>query len=191
MKHLSSTVRPALVVFAALTLVTGVAYPIVVWGASQTALSHKANGSFVEVDGKVVGSELIAQPFTGSEWFWPRPSAAGYNGAASSGSNLAPSNPALVEAVQGRVDALRAADAENDEPVPVDLVTTSGSGLDPHISPEAALYQAPRVAKARGLSPEAVERLVGDHVRGRQLGFLGEPTVNVLELNLALRMLEE
>lgn len=184
-------VRPALVVFAALTLFTGVAYPIVVWGASQTALSHKAKGSLVEVDGKVVGSELIAQPFAGAEWFWPRPSAAGYNGGASSGSNLAASNPALVEAVQGRVDALHAADVENDQPVPVDLVTTSGSGLDPHISPEAALYQVSRVAKAHGLSAEAVEQLVAEHVQGRQLGFLGEPTVNVLQLNLALRSLEE
>ena len=181
--------RPALMSLILLTLITGVAYPLVVTGIAQLIFPYQANGSLIVKDGKVVGSALIGQPFDDPKYFWSRPSATspyGDNAGASSGSNLSPTNPALISAVQGRVDALRAADPDHKSPVPVDLVTASGSGLDPHISPAAAIYQVSRVAKARKLAPEAVRALVDQHTQGRQLGFLGEPRVNVLTLNLAL-----
>jgi K+-transporting ATPase ATPase C chain len=179
-------IRPAIIVFVLLSVVTGLAYPLVVTGVSQVVFPHQANGSLIEKNGKAVGSELIAQGFDQPQYFWSRPSAASYNGGASTGSNLGPTNPALLDAVKGRVEALKAADPSNDRLVPVDLVTASGSGLDPHISPAAAEYQVPRVAKARGLSPDKVRNLVAEHTEGRQLGLLGEPRVNVLTLNLAL-----
>jgi K+-transporting ATPase ATPase C chain len=172
-----------------LTLLTGVAYPLAVTGLAALAFPGRATGGLVVRDGAPVGSALIGQAFSGPAYFWGRPSATGpypYNAAASSGSNLGPSNPALVDAVQARTAALRAADPANTAPVPVDLVTASASGLDPHISPAAALYQVPRVARARGLSEETVRQLVGHHTEKRQLGVLGEPRVNVLLLNLAL-----
>jgi potassium-transporting ATPase KdpC subunit len=181
--------RPALLIFASLTLLTGVAYPLLVTLIAQTAFSHQANGSIVERDGKPTGSELIGQPFDDPRYFWGRPSATGpvaYNGAASTGSNLGPTNPAHLEAVKGRVEAIRAAHPDQTGRVPVDLVTTSGSGLDPHISPAAAEYQVSRVAKARGMTVDQVRQLVADHTAGRTLGLLGEPRVNVLGLNLAL-----
>jgi K+-transporting ATPase ATPase C chain len=181
--------RPAIVSLALFTVITGLAYPALVTGIAQVFFRHQANGSLIVQDGKVVGSSLIGQPFDDPKYFWSRPSATspfGYNAGASSGSNLSPTNPALVSSVQGRVDALRAADPGNTAPVPVDLVTASASGLDPHISPAAALYQVSRVARARKLSPDAVRALVERHVEGRFLGLLGEPRVNVLALNLAL-----
>jgi K+-transporting ATPase ATPase C chain len=153
---------------------------------SQVVFPHQANGSLIEKDGKVVGSELIAQNFDQPQYFWSRPSAASYNAGASSGSNLGPTNPALLHAVKARVETLKSADPSNNRPVPVDLITASGSGLDPHISPAAAEYQVERIAKSRGLSPEQVRNLVAKHTEGRQLGLLGEPCVNVLTLNLAL-----
>jgi K+-transporting ATPase ATPase C chain len=181
--------RPALMILLLMTLLTGVAYPLVVTGIAQALFPAQANGSLVIEDGKPVGSRLIGQPFDDPKYFWSRPSATSPfadNAGSSSGSNLSPTNPDLVKAVQGRVDALRAADPGNTAPVPVDLVTASGSGLDPHISPAAALYQVPRVAKARKLDSETVRQLVERHTEGRFLGFLGEPRVNVLTLNLAL-----
>src|SRR4030095_13014591 len=181
--------RPAVMVLVLLTLVTGVAYPLVVTGIAQAVFPFQAQGSLVVKDGKVVGSALIGQPFDDPKYFWSRPSATSPfadNAGASSGSNLSPTNPDLIKAVQGGVDALRAADPGNTSPVPVDLVTASGSGLDPHISPAAALYQVERVAKARKMSAADVRALVERHTEGRQLGFLGEPRVNVLALNLAL-----
>jgi K+-transporting ATPase ATPase C chain len=172
-----------------LTLVTGVAYPLLVTGVAQAVFPSQSRGSLILKDGKVVGSSLIGQPFDDPKYFWSRPSATSPfadNAGSSTGSNLSPTNPDLIKAVQGRVDALRAADPGNTAPVPVDLVTASGSGLDPHISPAAAFYQAPRVAKARKLAPETVRALVERHIEGRFLGFLGEPRVNVLALNMAL-----
>lgn len=186
---MTAHLRPALMTLVLFTLITGVAYPLLVTGVAQGVFPGRANGSLIVKDGKVVGSALIGQPFDDPRYFWSRPSATSpfpYNAAASSGSNLSPTNPALIGAVQGRVDALRAADPTNRAPVPVDLVTASGSGLDPHISPAAALYQVPRVARERTLSPDAVRALVDRHTEGRWLGFLGEPRVNVLALNLAL-----
>ena len=184
-----SHLRAALVSLVVLTGVTGVVYPVVVTAIAQLVFPYQATGSLIVKDGKVVGSTLIGQSFDDPKYFWGRPSATspfGYNAASSSGSNLSPTNPALVKSVQERVEALHAADPGNTAPVPVDLVTTSASGLDPHISPAAALYQANRVAKARKLDPAVVRDLVGRHTEGRQLGFLGEPRVNVLALNLAL-----
>ena len=184
-----SQLRPALMILVLLTLVTGVAYPLLVTGIAQAVFPSQAQGSLIVRDGKVVGSALIGQPFDDPKYFWGRPSATSPfadNAGSSSGSNLSPTNPDLVKAVQGRVEALRAADSGTTAPVPVDLVTASGSGLDPYISPAAALYQVPRVAKARKLTPEAVRAMVERHTEGRFLGFLGEPGVNVLALNLAL-----
>ncbi len=181
--------RPAIVSLALLSIITGVAYPALVTAIAQAAFPHQANGSLLMRDGTPVGSALIGQPFDDSKYFWGRPSATSpfpYNAGASAGSNLSPTNPALVKAVQDRVEALRAADPSNVAPVPVDLVTASGSGLDPHISPAAALYQVSRVARARRLDPDAVRQLVERQVEGRLLALLGEPRVNVLALNLAL-----
>jgi potassium-transporting ATPase KdpC subunit len=181
--------RPALVLLALLTVLTGVVYPLAVTGISQLAFHDRANGSLIVVNGKVLGSKLIGQPFDDPKYFWSRPSATGpfpYNANNSSGSNLGPTNPALVDAVKARVAALRAADPANSAPVPVDLVTASGSGLDPHISPAAAEFQAARVARVRGLPPEKVRALVAAHTEGRTLWMLGEPRVNVLDLNLDL-----
>jgi len=184
-----SHTRAAVVSLVVLTVVTGVVYPLLVTSIAQVVFPHQANGSLIVKNGKIVGSALIGQPFDDPKYFWSRPSATspyGYNAAASSGSNLSPTNPALVKAVQDRVDALRAADPDNKAPVPVDLVTASASGLDPHISPAAALFQVDRVAKARKLDSAAMRRLVEQHTEGRQWGFFGEPRVNVLALNLAL-----
>ena len=182
--------RAALVSLVVLTVVTGVVYPIVVTAIAQLVFPYQANGSLVTTrDGKVVGSALIGQAFDDPKYFWGRPSATSpfaYNAGASTGSNLSPTNPALIKSVQERVDALRAADPDNTAPVPVDLVTASGSGLDPHISPAAALYQVNRVARARKIPPDVVQALIERHTEGRQLGVLGEPRVNVLALNLAL-----
>jgi potassium-transporting ATPase KdpC subunit len=182
-------IRPALLSLLLLTLLTGAVYPAVVTGLAQVLFPHQANGSLIVAGGQVVGSELIGQPFDSPRYFWGRPSATApypYNAAASAGSNLGPTNPALVDAVAGHIRALRAADPGNLQPIPVDLVTASASGLDPDISPAAALYQAPRVARARGLDENALRQLVNQYTVGRQLGILGEPRVNVLELNLAL-----
>jgi len=181
--------RPAAVMLGLFTALTGVAYPLLVSGVSGAAFSAEAGGSLLVTDGKVVGSELVGQPFDDPRYFWGRPSATAphpYNGAASTGSNLGPSNPALADAVKGRVEVLRAADPGNQAPVPVDLVTASGSGLDPHISPAAAYYQAGRVARLRGIPEARIRELVASHVEGRTFGVLGEPCVHVLRLNLAL-----
>jgi len=181
--------RPAVSSFLLLTLLTGIAYPLLVTGISQLAMAGKANGSLIMKDGKPVGSSLIGQSFSDPKYFWSRPSATGpvpNNAGASSGSNLGPTNPALMDAVKTRVQALRDADPGNQRAVPVDLVTASGSGLDPHISPAAAEYQLTRVARVRNLNHDAVRKLVAEHTEGRQFGILGEPRVNVLELNLAL-----
>ena len=186
---MTAYLRPALVSLIFFTVITGVAYPLLVTGIAQAVFPYQANGSLVVKDGKVVGSALIGQPFDDPKYFWSRPSATspfGYNAGSSSGSNLSPTNPALVSAVQGRVDALRVADPDTKAPVPVDLVTASASGLDPHISPAAALYQLARVARERKQSPDAIRALLERHTEGRFLGLLGEPRVNVLALNLAL-----
>ncbi len=181
--------RTSVITLAFFILLTGLAYPVAVTGIAQWIFPHQANGSLVIRDNQLIGSDLIGQSFTAPNYFWSRPSATApipYNAAASSGSNLGPTNPALEQAVQARVNALQAADPENRLPIPVDLVTSSASGLDPHISVAAAYYQVPRVARARDMSEEQVRRLVAQYTQGRQLGFLGEPRVNVLTLNMAL-----
>jgi len=187
-------VRPALVIFTALTLVTGVLYPLAVTGVAQAAFPAQAEGSLVMRDGKAIGSTLIGQGFSDPKHFWGRPSATApmpYNAAASGGANQGPLNPALADAVKSRIEALRAADPGNTAPVPVDLVTASASGLDPHISPAAARYQAARVAKARGVKQEQVDRLVAQNTDGPLWGLLGEQRVHVLKLNLALAALRD
>ena len=181
--------KQAVVILALLSALTGIIYPLFVTAIAQLAFPSKANGSIIYKGGLAVGSELIAQAFSDPKYFWGRPSAtSGYpdNAMASGGSNLGPTNPALADAVDARATALLAADSGNKSPIPVDLVTASGSGLDPHISPAAALYQVPRVARERGLSVEMLRGLVAKHTEKRQFGLLGEEKVNVLELNLEL-----
>src|SRR6516162_628357 len=188
-----ASLRPALVLLLALTVVTGLLYPLVITGVAQLLFPHQAAGSIVIRDGRAVGSRLIGQSFSDPRYFWSRPSATTpqpYNGSASTGSNLGPLNPQLTDGIKARVAALRAADPTNSAPVPIDLVTASGSGLDPEISLAAANYQAARVARARGLAAERVQALIAQHTEGRLLGVLGEPRVNVLELNLALDALK-
>jgi potassium-transporting ATPase KdpC subunit len=186
---LHTQIRPALVSLIVFTILTGILYPLAVTGIAQLAFPHQANGSLIIKDAQTQGSELIGQSFDDLHYFWGRLSATShfpYNAAASSGSNLGPTNPALISAVKSRIAALKAADPQNAQLIPVDLVTASGSGLDPQISLAAALYQIPRIAKARGLSEATVRAIVDQYTQGRQLGFLGEPRVNVLLLNLAL-----
>ena len=192
---MTSQLRPAFFMLLIFTLITGIVYPLVVTGIAQVVFPSQANGSLIMVNGKAVGSELIGQQFDDPKYFWGRISETGtfaYNAfnaenlTGSSGSNFGPLNPALIEMVQARIDALKAADPGNTAPIPVDLVTSSGSGLDPHISIAAASYQVHRVATVRGLSDAQVQTLVDKYTQGRQLGFLGEPTVNVLKLNLEL-----
>jgi len=195
-----SQLRPALVSLGILTLLTGLLYPLVVTGIAQVVFPWQANGSLIVQNGRPVGSALLGQPFDDPTYFWGRLSATSHapytafnaeKQTGSSGSNYGPLNPALFEAVQGRIKALREADPTNTAPVPVDLVTASGSGLDPHISPAAAAYQASRVARARGLGEDALRQVVAQHTAGRTLGLLGEPRVNVLTLNLALDHLKK
>src|SRR5579859_1197303 len=186
---MSRLIRNAVSMLLVMTVITGIAYPLVATGVAQVLFPHQANGSLIEKNGKPIGSELIGQYFDDPKYFWGRPSATApqpYNGTASNGSNLGPTNPALRDAVQQRIDALRKADPGNTAPVPADLVTASGSGLDPEISPAAAQYQVARVARVRHVSVEQVQALVAKVTEGRQLGVLGEPRVNVLQLNLAL-----
>lgn len=186
---MKTTIRPALTLLVLLSAITGIVYPVVVTGIAQGLFPKAAGGSLILKDGKPVGSELIGQNFTDPKYFWGRPSATGpqpYNASASSGSNQGPLNPALTDAVKGRIEALKAADPDNKLPVPADLVSASASGLDPHISPAAANYQIERVARARQLSPQQVRQLVEQQTEGRQWGVFGEPRVHVLKLNLAL-----
>jgi K+-transporting ATPase ATPase C chain len=186
---MGKTLLQSLLILLVFTALTGVVYPLAITGIAQVCCAAKANGSLLRQQDRVIGSRLLAQPFTQERYFWPRPSAttpAPYNGASSAGSNLGPTNPAQLDAVTQNLAALRQADPDNHASVPVDLVTASGSGLDPHISPAAADYQVARVARARGWSPQRVQALVGQHTDLRQWGLFGEPRVNVLELNLAL-----
>ena len=186
---LLAQIRPAIVLFILLTALTGVLYPLVVTGIAQTGFHHQAEGSLiVSGDGKILGSSLIGQNFDDPKYFWGRISATSpaYNASASSGSNLGPLNPALLDEVKGRISALKAADPDNNDLIPVDLVTSSGSGLDPHISVAAANYQLARVARARGLTTGVVQQIVTQNTQGRFLGLLGEPVINVLKVNLAL-----
>ena len=187
-------VRRSLVLVIGFIVVVGVIYPLFILGVGQAFFHHKAEGSLIVQSGEVVGSSLIGQPFTDPGYFWSRPSATAnfaYNAASSGGSNLGPTNPALLKAIDERIAALRAADPGNSAPVPIDLVTASGSGLDPDISPAAAEYQMARVANTRGLPVATIRELVQKYTRGRQLGFMGEPRVNVLQLNLALDALKK
>jgi K+-transporting ATPase ATPase C chain len=182
-------IRNSLMSLLVFTILTGIIYPLAVTGIAQVIFPRQANGSIITKDGKAVGSKLLGQQFDDPKYFWGRLSATTpypYNGGSSTGSNLGPNNPDLVKAVQARIDALHAADPGNDAKIPVDLVTASGSGLDPHISPAAAEYQLHRVAKARGLDDAKVRDIIANNTKGRWLGVIGEPVVNVLELNLAL-----
>ncbi|MBS1197072.1 MAG: K+-transporting ATPase [Proteobacteria bacterium] len=191
---MKTLVRPAVTLFIVLTIITGALYPLVVTGIARVAFPEQANGSLIAKDGKPVGSVLIGQNFTDPGHFWGRPSATTpqpYNASASGGSNQGPLNPALADAVKTRIAALQAADPGNKTPVPVDLVTASASGLDPHISPAAAAYQLPRIARVRGLPEAEIAKLVAQHTEDRQFGILGEPRVNVLKLNLALESLRK
>lgn len=186
---MKTLLRPAVSLFVLLTAVTGIAYPLAVTGIAQAVFPAEAAGSLIVRDGKAVGSRLIGQNFSDPKYFWGRPSASGpmpYNAGASGGSNQGPLNPALVDAVKGRIAALQADDPDNPQPIPADLVNASASGLDPHISPAAAAYQVARVARLRQLPADAVQALVGQHTEGRQWGVFGEPRVNVLQLNIAL-----
>ncbi len=190
---MNSQIRPAIVLLLILTVITGVIYPLAVTGIAAIVFPRQASGSLILSGGKPIGSRLIGQNFSDPKYFWGRPSATSpqpYNGLASGGSNLGPLNPALTDGVKSRIDALRAADPTNKAAIPVDLVSASASGLDPEISVAAALYQAGRVARVRGLRPEEVQALIAKRARGRFLGLLGEPRVNVLELNLALDSLK-
>lgn len=182
-------IKPALMTFLVLTVLTGLVYPLAVTALAQFLFPHQANGSLIVFNGKIIGSEVIGQYFDAPKYFWGRPSATSpfpYNAAASAGSNLGPTNPALAEAVKARIAALKPADPENEALIRIDLVTASASGLDPHISPVSAVYQLDRVARARGLEQDAVRHLIAQHTEERQFGFLGEERVNVLLLNLAL-----
>lgn len=186
---MNTQIRPAICLFAVLTAITGLLYPALVTGIVQTVFPYQAKGSLIEQGGKRVGSELIGQNFSDPGHFWGRPSATApqpYNAAASSGSNLGPLNPALIDAAKARAAALHAADPGNRQPIPIELLTASASGLDPHISPAAALWQAPRIARVRKLPEEQVRSLVAQYTEGRDWGFFGQPRVNVLKLNLAL-----
>lgn len=186
---MKSILRPAITLLILMTVMTGIAYPLVVTGVARVLFPEQAAGSLIVKDGKAVGSRLIGQPFSDPKYFWSRPSATSpqpYNGLSSGGSNLGPLNPALTDAVKARIAALKAADPTNQAPVPVDLVTASASGLDPDISLAAAYYQADRIARVRRLTVDRVRALIAGHAKGRWLGVLGEPRVNVLELNLAL-----
>lgn len=190
---MTSILRPAIALFVILTVITGFIYPFAVTGIAQALFPRQANGSLIFRDGRPIGSALIAQSFADPKYFWSRPSATTpqpYNGIASTGSNLGPLNPALLDAIKPRIDALRAADPDNKASIPVDLVTASASGLDPEESVAAARYQAARVARARGLPEAQVQALIAAHAEGRLWGVLGEPRVNVLELNLALDALK-
>jgi K+-transporting ATPase ATPase C chain len=190
---MSTLIRPAIVLFLIMTVLTGVVYPFAVTGIAQVLFHDQAAGSLVMADGHPVGSRVIGQSFSDPKYFWSRPSATSpqpYNATASSGSNLGPLNPALTDAIKTRIEALKAADPTNTLPVPVDLVTASGSGLDPEISIAAAQYQAARVARIRGLAPAEVQSLIAAHGQGKLFGLVGEPRVNVLELNLALDALK-
>ena len=182
-------IRPAILLFIILSVITGILYPLFVTGIAQFIFHYEANGSLIYRNGKSVGSSLIGQPFDDPKYFWGRLSATSpvsFNAAASSGSNLGPSNPALLDAVKARIKALKDVDPNNKNSIPVDLVTSSASGLDPHISLAAAFYQIPRVARMRGLPQDVVRKIVNQYARGRFLGVIGEPVVNVLEVNLAL-----
>jgi potassium-transporting ATPase KdpC subunit len=182
-------IRPAVSLLAAMTFLLGIVYPLVITGVAHVAFPHLAEGSLIYQNGKLIGSELIGQSFSDPKYFWGRPSATApqpYNGLASTGSNLGPLNPALLDAVKANAKALHDADPGNRQPIPVDLVTASASGLDPDISPAAAHYQAARVARTRNVPLASVETLIVKHVRGRLFGLIGEPRINVLELNLAL-----
>ena len=189
---MNALLRPAITLFLVLSIITGIVYPVLLTGISKVAFPDAASGSLIVKDGKLVGSKLIGQNFSDPGHFWGRPSATSpqpYNAQASGGSNQGPLNPALVDAVKGRIDALKAADPGNKLTIPADLVTASGSGLDPHISPAAAAYRVDRVARARKLNPTQLADLLARHTEGRQWGLFGEPRVNVLELNLALDVL--
>ncbi len=193
MDNMFRQLRPVFIIFLLLTVLTGIVYPLLVTGIAQLVFPEKAKGSLLRQGSQYAGSELIGQPFDDPKYFWGRLSATPdfpYNSTSSSGSNLGPSNPGLLEAVKARLETLQKADPGNKSPVPIDLVTASGSGLDPHISPAAALYQVPRVARVRGLSLDQVLRLVDRFTESRQWGFLGEPRVHVLKLNLALDQLQ-